>query len=72
MTCKELLIEALQKAGFNGLGHDFDCCCTIDDLIPCNEDPSGCEPCNLTKIDEGSFSYDYEFDYNPKVKNDKI
>jgi hypothetical protein len=73
VNAKELLIEALQKAGFNGLGHDLDCCCLIEDLIPCREDPSKCEPCNLTlikpELNEVSDDWDddnYIFDYKPK------
>ncbi len=44
MNALELLAEALKEKGYGGLYDGTGCGCWIDDLIPCGEDPSNCEP----------------------------
>lgn len=40
---KEILEEYLKANGFDGLAGD-ECGCFIGDLVPCDNDPSGCVP----------------------------
>ena len=42
MTAKEILINGLKEAGYDGLCN-LECGCFLDDLIPCGNDPSCCE-----------------------------
>ncbi len=43
MTVEEIVIEYLKANGFDGLYND-DCGCFLDDLIPCSECCSNCQP----------------------------
>lgn len=44
-TVKTILTEWLKENGCDGFCNDTDeCGCFIDDLIPCGNDPSFCEP----------------------------
>ena len=57
-TVRELLIEALEKGGYDGLvQEDRECACDIHDLIPCDEACHRCEP--GWKIADKTGEYDY-------------
>ena len=43
MTVKEIVIEYLKANGYDGLCGE-ECGCAIDDLVPCDSDPSDCKP----------------------------
>lgn len=44
-TVKPILIDALKQLGADGLcNNDVECGCGLDDLVPCCEDCTGCEP----------------------------
>ena len=43
MTTREIIIEHLQSAGFDGLAGE-DCGCGLDDLMPCGESFADCVP----------------------------
>ena len=44
-TVIEILCAGLQAGGFDGLcNRDAECGCFLDDLAPCGEDPTPCEP----------------------------
>ena len=43
-TVKEIIATWLKDNGFDGLFHDSDCGCLVEDLAPCCEDISHCEP----------------------------
>ena len=65
MNCREIITEKLKALGADGLANtDAECGCGIDDLIPCNSDPSGFEPAKKSK----SRYYD---DYCYKPMEDK-
>lgn len=53
MNCREILQTWLIAGGFDGLQHDSDCGCKIDDLIPCDQDCSECTPGYLRLGKEG-------------------
>lgn len=44
MNCKEILEKYLRDNGYDGLYSEAECACELEDLIPCDEDPSTCEP----------------------------
>ena len=44
MNVQTILVEWLKEHGYDGLYSDGDCCCGVDDLVPCGENPSSCEP----------------------------
>jgi hypothetical protein len=44
MTVKDIVRLYLASFGFDGLYHEGDCACLIDDLVPCDNDCSGCKP----------------------------
>jgi hypothetical protein len=44
MNVLEIIAEYLKANGYDGLMNENDCACELDDLIPCGEDFSTCEP----------------------------
>ena len=44
MNVKKIVIQYLKEHGYDGLCNNGDCGCEIDDLVPCSEDCSICEP----------------------------
>jgi len=54
-NCKKIIEEYLIAHGFDGLFNSADCACKLDDLFPCSESFSECEPGYLHNA-----SYDYE------------
>jgi hypothetical protein len=40
----EIIKDYLERNGFDGLYTPGECGCCLDDLIPCDEDPSRCLP----------------------------
>ena len=43
MKVKEILAEWLENHGYDGLyDHHKECCCSIDDLMPCEDCPDQC------------------------------
>lgn len=57
MKVKEIIKKYLIENGYDGLYGD-DCGCDLDDLIPCDNDCSMCEPGYKHKCPEG-----HEFDF---------
>ena len=50
MTVKELLRDWLDNSGYVGLCNpDIECGCGIDDLVPCSNDCSSCQPAKIKK-----------------------
>jgi hypothetical protein len=72
MELKKYLELTLIQDGYNGLTYERgECCCKVDDLMPCEGDISQCEPCVLTEIpeedcDRWDNEVTYEIDYEPK------
>lgn len=44
MIVKEIIEKYLRENGYDGLFHDGDCGCEVDDLIPCEVFCNNCEP----------------------------
>ena len=44
MTVKDIVILYLKEHGYDGLYNYGECGCKLDDLIPCDESCSICEP----------------------------
>lgn len=44
MNCYKIIEKYLVDNGFDGLYKSGDCACEVGDLIPCDDDCSGCEP----------------------------
>lgn len=44
MTVLEIIVDYLKANGYDGLMNEYDCACSLDDLQPCGEDFSTCEP----------------------------
>ena len=40
---KEIIKEYLEENGYDGLYYD-DCACSVEDLIPCDEPNTNCQP----------------------------
>ena len=56
MNVLEIIAEYLKANGYDGLMNENDCACELDDLIPCGEDFSTCEPgYKIPYIEEHTF-----------------
>lgn len=44
MTVSDIIKNYLKENGYDGLCNPGDCACLISDLVPCDNDPSICEP----------------------------
>ena len=44
MTVREIVAQWLRDHGYDGLYHDGDCGCLLDDLMPCCDSCDNCEP----------------------------
>ncbi len=45
MTVTDIIKAYLQAHGYDGLVSEYrECGCVLDDLVPCDQDPSHCEP----------------------------
>ena len=44
MDCLDIIIRYLQNHGYDGLYHETECGCEIDNLAPCGNDFSECKP----------------------------
>lgn len=44
MDCKYIIADHLKKNRYDGLLQKEGCSCTLDDLMPCGEGFSDCEP----------------------------
>jgi len=67
MTVLDIVAEYLETHGYSGLRGDG-CGCSLDDLEPCGEMESGCEPGYARPCDEcgvkgscGACGNDYDF-----------
>jgi hypothetical protein len=49
MNVGEILVDYLKQKGFSGLHDDMGCACFLDDMFPCDNNCSGCEPCYKVK-----------------------
>ena len=43
MTVKQIVEKYLSVNGYDGLTNGFECCCDLNDLIPCNGEINECE-----------------------------
>ncbi len=48
---RTIIFAYLKSNGYDGLYHDNDCGCELDDLVPCGEDPSQCVPGHYVPCD---------------------
>jgi hypothetical protein len=44
MTLREIVKKFLEDNGFDGLFSEYDCACEKDDLMPCDEPRTDCQP----------------------------
>lgn len=59
MDVKQILKEWLTKNGYDGLYYAGECACSVDDLWPCGEDLSECEPGYLAPCPESCGCHDW-------------
>jgi len=60
MNCKEIIKEYLVQNGFDGLHNEAECGCELDDLIPCHENCSQCQP-GYKIVPPSNVDCDYDF-----------
>lgn len=54
VTVVDIVREYLQQHGYDGLWNEYgECSCTPDDLVPCGESLSDCQPGYKVKCDCG-------------------
>jgi hypothetical protein len=53
MTVHKIIEDYLKANSFDGLYSPGDCACLLGDLVPCNNDPSMCEPGYKTECHGG-------------------
>ena len=54
---KEITAQGLLAAGYDGLFGDWDCACSLDDLMPCDEPRPSCEAGYLAPCDCGEHEF---------------
>lgn len=64
IDAKDILIATLTRLGADGLCCDG-CGCGLDDLVPCNSDPSGCVPAKKGKVRDLDEDARAEYDLGP-------
>lgn len=55
LTVKEIIINYLKRNRFDGLYHDSECGCKIDDLLHCGNECTECKPGNFINCNECYF-----------------
>lgn len=69
IDARDILIASLVRIGASGLCYDG-CGCGLDDLVSCNNDPSGCVPARKVKVRDLDPDKHAAADYDAKPDDD--